>query len=162
MENQCGQGKGGGALTSGYLTRFELDESEEPGDGFLYVGGRGRVGESRPRTLFAQHYGFASRPPAGSVGVKLAMGNQQSMPIILGVEHPGHRPQLGPGQSALYDQYGNIIRLKQDGVDMDFQNRSIALTGGDWTINGPVTINGNLHVDGDITNTGTNPSNHGH
>ena len=145
-----------------YLTRVELDDTDEPGDGFLYLDARGRVGESRSGMLYAQHYGFASRPPKGSVGVKLALGQHQSMPVIVGIEHPDHRPKLQAGEAAFYDHNGNIIKLMKDGAVMDFQDRTIELKGGDWKIIGPVRIEGPLHVTGDITTDGTNPNKHSH
>lgn len=147
---------------SGYLTRFELDADKEGDDGFLYAEGRGRSGENRPDILNLQNYGFASRPPVGSVGNKLAMGGRNSTPLIFGLEHPQYRPKIGAGQVALYDQYGNIMKYMDEGIIIDYQSRTIEMTGGQWNITGDVTITGNLHVDGDITTTGVNPNNHSH
>jgi phage gp45-like len=138
-----------------YLSRIELDDTKEIGDGLLYIQGRGRVGESRPDMLMAQHYGFASRPPAGSVGIKATLGARQSMPVILGIEHPQYRPKLQAGESALYDQYGNIIKLMSAEVVMDFQARTESFKAGGWTIESPVTIKGDLSVEGNISATGT-------
>jgi len=73
------------------------------------------------------------------------------MGMVIAASHKGHRPDLPEGASALYDSNGNIIKLFAGGVTMDFGARTITMTGGEWNLTGNVTINGTLHVTGNIT-----------
>ena len=162
MDDTDRAGDGEGAM-SALLTRFELDEDEERADGFLYAGGRGRAGERRRNILQPQRFGYASRPPAGSVGIKLALSGFQQTALLIGAEHPEHRPNLTPGASALYDHNGHILKIFDDGAVFDLKDKTATFkAGGGWKITGDVAITGNLFVDGNIDCTGTNPDNHGH
>lgn len=147
---------------SGYLTRFELDGDREGDDGFLYAEGRGRAGENRPDILNLQNYGLATRPPVGSIGNKLAMGNENSTPLLFGLEHPRYRPKLGAGQVALYDQYGNLMKFMDENIVVDFQNRTVELTGGQWNFKGNVAIDGNVTISGNLDVAGTAKADGGH
>lgn len=144
-----------------FLTRFQLDADEERGDGYLYASGRGRAGHAPKNILQPQQFGFASRPPAGSVGMQLAMGGDHSTSLLLGLEHPGFRPKLPAGGGAIYDQWGGILKFVTEGAVMDVQSRTVTFSAGGWTVNGPatfngnVTINGTLNVSGNITSGGS-------
>jgi len=144
------------------LSRVELVSDREGDDSFLYSEIKGRYGEQGPDTLSPQQFGFASRPPAGSVGLRHTQGGQHSTPFVSAMEHPAHRPKLDGGASALYDANGNIIKLFADGVAMDFQTRTVTMTAGEWNLKGNFTVDGALHVTGNITTDSTNPNNHSH
>ena len=147
---------------NGLLTRFELDGDREGDDGLLYAEGRGRAGENRPDILNLQNYGLATRPPVGSIGNKLAMGSQNSTPLLFGLEHPRYRPKLKTGQVACYDQFGNIIKLMNEGVLFDFQNRTVEMMGAQWNIKGNVAIDGNVTISGNLEVAGTAKADGGH
>lgn len=106
-----------GGLDSSF-TRFEIEEAFEEG-GLQYVTGRGLFNERFERVLRAEPHGFASHPPAGSVGLALPMGGRRDQIGIFGVEHPKHRPSgLTKGASVLYDDKGSLVWLKQDGIEI--------------------------------------------
>jgi phage gp45-like len=96
---------------SPYLTRFELDEDEERDDGYLYASGRGRAGHAPKHILQPQQFGLSSRPPPGSIGMQLALGGDHSTSLLIGAEHPSHRPKMGGGHTVLYDAYGQAISI---------------------------------------------------
>lgn len=132
------------------LTRFEIESSRFE-NGQLLVTGKGLAGERIEDALYIQPHGAASNPPPGAVGYLSTMPGRRTQAIMVGIEHPGKRPDLPAGASALYDNNGNIIKLFAGGVVMDFGSRTITMTGGTWNITGDVTIDGTLHVTGDIT-----------
>lgn len=98
------------------FTRFEIEKATETG-GLQYVTGRGLFGERFEEVLRAEPHGFASSPPAGSVGLALPIGGRRDQIAVFGVEHPAHRPAgLNSGESVLYDAKGQVVFLKQDGI----------------------------------------------
>lgn len=131
--------------------------------GRQFVDGAGHYSDGFSEILRLQQYGFASVPVAGSRGIVIPMGNNADQGICIGGDHPGHYPAGMPGGStALYDASGNVIKLIGTGLVVDVPGKSITITAGDWTLTGNATINGNLHVDGDITSSGANPNHHSH
>lgn len=143
------------------VTRFEFDRSRYV-DGQLLVSGPGMSGEAFEDLLFVQSHGFASRPPKGATGVVMVMPGRRTQSVILGVEAQANRPDLPEGASALYDQYGNIIKLFADGVSMDFGSRTITMIGGTWNIKGDLNVEGNIHATGTIIDESGNTPNHSH
>jgi phage gp45-like len=149
---------------SPYLTRFELDEDEERDDGYLYASGRGRAGHAPKHILQPQSFGTASRPPKGSVGMQLALGGDHSTSLLIGTEHPDHRPKLPAGGSAIYDQWGGILKWVEEGLVVDTKNRTAVLSAKGWTIKATegfaieapsgVTIVGDVAIQGSMTITG--------
>lgn len=136
-----------------YITRFQI-ESSKLENGQLLVSGKGLAGEAVEDALLMQPHGAASRPPAGSTGFAMVMPGRRTQMIVMGVEHPDHRPDIGEGDGALYDGHGNSIKLAVGGVIFDFGARTITLTGGEWQFTGNVTITGNLNVSGNIESGG--------
>lgn len=93
-----------------YATRAELVSlREEGGQQFATV--KGFAGEQVNDALRLEPHGFASVPPAGAEGLLLTLGGRRPQPLLLGLEHPKHRPTLPAGAAALYDSHGNIIKL---------------------------------------------------
>lgn len=151
------------------LVRFEIESSREEG-GQLLVSGKGLAGESFKDLLFIQPHGAASRPPAGSIGIASVMPGRRTQSLVVGVEHNEHRPALPDGAAALYDHAGNIIKLTAGGVTLDFGNRTITHTSGEWnieceglsisagangvTMTGTMSLIGDLAIDGNIQVTG--------
>jgi phage baseplate assembly protein V len=66
-----------------------------------------------------QNYGFSSVPLPEAEAVVLSVGGLRSHMICIGVEDRRHRPQGGePGEVTIYDDQGQVIRLKRDGIEI--------------------------------------------
>ncbi len=105
---------------SGFL-RFDFDGRLEEKGGQQFVSGRGMYGDGYTRIHRPEPHGFISSPPKGSKGLVLPSPNNPDFAVVLGLEHPGHRPADIPrGGSALYDAAGNIIKVVMgDGIVVD-------------------------------------------
>ena len=134
--------------------RFEIDGARFD-KGQLLVSGRSLAGEALNDVLFVQPHGAASFPPKGAIGIGLPMPGRRGQMLILGVEAPEHRPDLPQGAAALYDASGNMIRLTASGVTLDFQSRTVTLTGGQWNFAGDVSVSGNVTATGNVTIEGS-------
>lgn len=130
--------------------RFEIESSRYQG-GQLLVTGRSLAGERLEDMLFVQPHGAASRPPKGAIGIAQPMPGRRAQMLVMGIEHGEKRPDLPDGAAALYDADGNIVLLTAGGVTMNFASRTVTMTAGTWNIAGNVTIDGTLHVTGNIT-----------
>lgn len=140
-----------------YLTRFEISEDEERDDGFLYGSGRGRAGSAPKRILQPQQFGMASRPPAGSVGMQMAMGGDHTTSLLIGAEHPAHRPKMGAGHTVLYDAYGQAISIVETAVRI-VANAEIRLVAPKIVLEGEIHLGGDggqlVHRKGDLDSDG--------
>ncbi|OWV94273.1 hypothetical protein ATY81_12540 [Rhizobium sp. R72] len=136
--------------------RIELDGANVEKGGQQFVNGRAFAKDGYTRIHRIEPAGFASSPVKGAKAYLIAANGDADQAFVFGGEHPGHRPgDLPPGATALYDHNGNVIKLWMDEVIMDFGNRTITMTGGEWKIAGNVTITGNLEVAGNIHATGS-------
>lgn len=67
-----------------------------------------------------QGYGFTSHPHPGAEALAVAVGGTRSHLIILQVEDRRYRLKgLAPGEVALFDDLGQIIHLKRDGIAIE-------------------------------------------
>lgn len=66
-----------------------------------------------------QDYGFTSHPLPGAEVVTVAVGGTRSHQIAVAIEDRRHRPlDLEPGEVAIYDDQGQIVILKRDGIEI--------------------------------------------
>lgn len=104
-----------------------------------------------------QNYGITSVPLSGAEGVFLSVGGSRDHGVIIAIDDRRYRLKgLQPGEVALYDDQGQVIKLKR--------GKAIEITGCDTltatcavsvTLDTPLlTCTGNLQVDGNITVTG--------
>lgn len=119
---------------SGFV-RFDFDGRLEEKGGQQFVSGRGMYGDGYTRIHRPEPHGFISSPPAGSKGLLLPSPNNPDFAVVLGVEHPGHRPADIPGGgSALYDASGNIIKVVMgDGIMVDVTGTAFQIRKGGVT-----------------------------
>lgn len=62
-----------------------------------------------------QGYGFTSHPPTGSQGVTVTLGGNPDNTMLIGMEHPQHRPKnLAEGEFKVYDKWEAYQHGKQD------------------------------------------------
>lgn len=82
------------------------------GKGVKKVTGEALAGEAvRDAELF-QHYGFGSCPPAGTMGVAVALGGASSHAMIVATEHGAFGVDLATGEVSLYHREGHYVHLK--------------------------------------------------
>lgn len=99
-------------------------------------------------------FGFASVPPVDSEVVMIRRGGDRSCSIVIGTSHRPSRPKdLQPGDVAIYDVRGAIVKLTAAGVEIDGAGLEVKFTNcPSVTLNAPdVVMTGTLHVDGEIT-----------
>jgi len=138
---------------SGFI-RFDFDGRLEEKGGQQFVSGRGMYGDGYTRIHRPEPHGFASSPPAGSKGLLLPSPNNPDFAVVLGLEHPAHRPaNLPGGGTAIYDASGNIISLV---------GTKIRLVAPTFEFVGNVEVQGNIHATGSIIDDGGNTANHTH
>lgn len=64
-----------------------------------------------------QEYGFTSKPHSGAEAIVAFVGGLRSHGIVIGVEDRRYRlKNLADGEVAVYDDLGQIIHLKRDGI----------------------------------------------
>lgn len=102
------------------LIRGEVVSVDDQGS-FQVVVMKGMAGESLPRVLHHQQPGLTGHPTPGSQGVVGFLHGDRGRPVLLGIDDQKYRPTgLDPGQRALYDDKGNVIRLLgADGIKSD-------------------------------------------
>ena len=96
-----------------------------------------------------QEFGFASRPPAGSEGVFLALGGTRDHCIVIATEHPGHRPaNLEDGEAMVYSsenggeegdchlylKSGRLVELAGESVTLLLNGTPLAITAAEGLI----------------------------
>lgn len=64
-----------------------------------------------------QHYGFSTHPIPGAEGIIVRIGGTASHGVIIVVDDRRYRlTDLAQGEVALYDDLGQVIHLKRDGI----------------------------------------------
>lgn len=66
-----------------------------------------------------QHYGIASRPQDGADAVVLFPGGDRSRGLVIAFNDRRYQLDLAPGEVALHDDQGQVVRLGRDGVAVD-------------------------------------------
>lgn len=81
--------------------------------------------EEQPRKIWRpQDFGFTSVPPKDCDGVLVQMGSRSDRTLYLDGGHQKYRPKNTPdGCGALFNQYGDIIRVFKDSSDHVHQKR---------------------------------------
>lgn len=112
-------------------------------------------------------YGIMHNPPVGSLGLLFSVNSQESHTMGI-FDDPNNRTlkSLGTGEVAIgnygtgdyvHFQNGQIIKVRATGnVEMEIDNSLTVVAGSNAVLTAPtVTINGNLTVNGNINSTGT-------
>lgn len=121
-------------------------------------------GEKHTDVLRIQVFGFTNNPPAGAEGVVLAM-NARDAPMLLGIEHPDHRPADDPpGTSRQYDAAKSTVYLDGAGnVHVKAASGAVTVEGtSEITIKAPtVKIIGNIEHTGNMNTSGVHIDSNG-
>lgn len=65
-------------------------------------------------------YGLASRPKAGAEAIAASVGGLRSHMVVIGIEDRRFRlKNLAEGEVALYDDLGQVVHLKRDGIAIE-------------------------------------------
>ena len=107
-------------------TRGELIELDDSGE-IQLVKAHGLYGEQLVDVHRVQGFGLSSMPPAGSHGLIQTVGGRRDHAVIMGMEHPDHRPRnTGAGETILYNAHGDAvsiikqnIRIKSARIDLN-------------------------------------------
>ena len=87
-------------------------------------------GETREEVERVQNYGHSGHPPAGSTLVAVAVGGSRDHLIVVACEHPQYSPDLKPGESAMYAQFGQLFKMDEQGnVTLKCRDFSIEASG---------------------------------
>ncbi len=104
-------------------------------------------GEAHDGAEHMEGYGLTARPHAGAEAVVVFAGGNRNHPLVISVADRQYRLQgLVDGEVALYDDLGHKVHLTRTGI---------VIAGAAITLEGTVTINGNLAVNGaELTHNG--------
>lgn len=81
------------------------------------AGIQARAGETVPDVELAQHFGFASRPPAGGEVIAIPIGGSSAHLVVVAELDRAFRPAaLGDGEACLYTSAGIQVLCKPDGT----------------------------------------------
>jgi len=67
----------------------------------------------------AQHYGIASRPQDGADAVVIFQSGDRSRGIVIAFNDRRYQLDLAPGEVALHDDQGQVVRLGREGVAVE-------------------------------------------
>lgn len=82
--------------------------------------GRGFVQRILDKVPRLTDFGFTSVPPIDAEVVMIRRNGDRGLSLVIATSHRESRPRdLEPGDSALYDVRGAIIKLTADGLDID-------------------------------------------
>ena len=121
-----------------------------------YLTAQGLYSETFTQVMKVQQHGFSSNPPSGSHAVGLAPGSRRDQLLILGGEHPDHRPTgLAAGDSIQYNATsgtsvkceGGKVIISAGGTTVTISAAGIEITGGSTLTHNGVNISQNhVHV----------------
>lgn len=87
-------------------------------------------GEVRDEVERVQNFGHTGNPPAGATVVAVAVGGSRDHMMVVACEHPDYSPALQTGESAMYAQFGQLLKMDKDGnVTLKCKNLRIDLDG---------------------------------
>lgn len=76
----------------------------------------------------AQHYGVASRPQVGADAIVVFPGGDRSRGIVIAFNDRRYQIDLSPGEVALHDDQGQIIRIGRAGISIDGGGKQVSIT----------------------------------
>lgn len=70
-----------------------------------------------------QEYGFTSNPLPGAQEITASIGGNRSNTVIIAVDDRRYRLKaMAPGEVALYDDQGQVIHIKRNGIEVTGNN----------------------------------------
>lgn len=109
------------------------------------------AGETLRDVELMQQFGFTSAPPEGTQLVLIPLGGRTSAAVVVATEHGAYRFKVdNQGEAALYNQWGDVVHLKQDRSMRVAAALKVRLETPLTEISGNATIAGNLDVAGNV------------
>lgn len=98
--------------------------------------------EVRDNTPRLAEYGFTSMPPDGSHVTVLFVGGDRSNGVVIATGDPASRKRnLQPGETAIYDNSGKWIYLKDGSIEIEAAGQPVTVNGATTvTVNGSTSI----------------------
>lgn len=100
-----------------------------------------------------QNFGFASVPPSGSDQLRVHLSSDPDNPLIIASHHAPSQPtDLVPGNSAIFDDAGQYMKLKVDGLHIFTPDKDINIKapGGKVNVESP-TVNVTASTEVNVT-----------
>lgn len=95
----------------------------------------GFAGDLSARVERWEPYGFATSPAAGADALLLSLGGDTNHTVLIAVHDRRYRLSVAGGEVALYDDQGQVIHLKRDGILIDAGgDRNVTIRGKAVTI----------------------------
>lgn len=150
--------------TENMLIRARVDKTDDQNEQqAVEMTGRAdeKIGGPKHPTHRAQGYPISSHLPKGSIALVMMMNGNPDQAVLLGGEHPEHRPKdLAEGEWKLYDQWGKSLHATEDGWVMTVGKLTIVadtvvIQSGDIRLGGedasrPVAAQGTVDSSGDV------------
>lgn len=121
----------------------------------------GLAGEQLQDVELLQQFGFTSAPPDGTQLILIPLGGRTSAAVVVATEHGTYRFKVdAQGEAALYNQWGDVIHLKQDrsihmvaAVKVQVDS-PLATFSGDVDVTGNITSGANVTAAGNVADQG--------
>lgn len=98
--------------------RYQIKKIDDSGD-IQLVDADGLTDESHTKIMRIHPHGFGSHSPDDSHMIGIGLGGRRDMLVALGGEHHKHRHKNIPkGDSVLYNQNGDVIRVFKERMDV--------------------------------------------
>ncbi|WP_421793400.1 phage baseplate assembly protein V [Hydrocarboniphaga effusa] len=68
-----------------------------------------------PESARVQMFGMSAHPPAGSTALLISIGGSRTHCVVIGADHESRPRDLLPGESQLYNQFGDFVYLRENG-----------------------------------------------
>jgi len=82
--------------------------------------------EVRGDTPRMSDFGFSSGFPVGTDVVITFLGGDRSSGVIIASNHQSHRQSgLKPGETVIYSQWGQLVKLKETGITIDADGQPV-------------------------------------
>ncbi|MFZ4807463.1 MAG: phage baseplate assembly protein domain-containing protein [Hyphomicrobiaceae bacterium] len=128
------------------IRRVELLETDDAGE-LQLVTVRGYADEVLKGAHRVQMFGETSHAPAGAHGLALLVNGRPDQSIVLGLEHPTHRPKgIGAGERVLYNAHGDIIGIYKQKIRIVTQEFEVVAP--TIKLTGDITHTGNMDTTG--------------
>lgn len=113
------------------------------------------AGETLQDVELMQQFGFTSAPPEGTQLILIPLGGRTSAGVVVATEHGSYRFKVdAQGEAALYNQWGDLIHLKQDRSIRVVADLKVRLETPLAEITGELNVTGNITSGADITAAG--------
>lgn len=66
-----------------------------------------------------QNFGFSSHPKSGAQAVVVFIGGNRDHPLVIAADDRNFRPSLSSGESAMYNAFNAIVKLKNGVIEIN-------------------------------------------